>query len=56
MCSKPDEYHRDYDGNIILDENGEPIPLSICICAAWEPNECVCGAWDDVDINEWYDD
>lgn len=51
------EYHtRDYydeEGNIvrtelILDCDGEPIPKSVCLCHAYEPNECCCGAWDDV--------
>lgn len=48
------EYHKDWDGKYILDENGEKIPLTSCICHAFEPNECVCGAWDDVE--GWYDD
>lgn len=47
-------YHTDDEGNILYDENDEPIPLTICICAAREPNECICGAWDDVD--DWYED
>lgn len=54
MTSKQPKYHVDFDGNIILDEDGEPIPTTICICHAFEPNECVCGAWDNVD--DWYDD
>ena len=48
------EYHLNWDGKLLLDEQGEPIPKSICICFAHEPNECVCGAWDDVE--GWYDD
>lgn len=48
------EYHTQYDGSLILDENGEPIPKTVCICAAWEPSECCCGAWDDVDSDSWY--
>lgn len=42
------EYHCDYEGNLLLDSEGEPIPASICICAAHGPHECCCGAWDDV--------
>lgn len=41
---------------LILDEDGDPIPADVCICHAWEPNECICGAWDDVDPNDWYDE
>lgn len=50
------EYHTQDDGSLMLDENGEPIPKTICICAAREPMECVCGAWDDVDLDTWYGD
>ena len=50
------DYHLNDDGSLILDEQGNPIPLTICLCAAREPYECVCGAWDDVDPNEWYRD
>jgi len=43
----------DDDGNLIgaeyvLDEDGERIPKTVCMCHAFEPNECCCGAWDDV--------
>ena len=48
------DYHTDLDGNLILDEDGNPIDSAVCICAAWNPFECVCGAWDDV--TDWYDD
>lgn len=41
---------------LILDENDQPIPASICLCYAREPSECCCGAWDDVDVNQWYSD
>ena len=27
----------------ILDENGNYIPATICLCHAHEPSECVCG-------------
>ena len=47
------EYHTDFEGNLILDTDGKPIPTSTCICHAYEPNECCCGAWDDV--VDWYD-
>lgn len=40
-----EEYHAE-DGEPILDENGEPIPKHICICAAHNAYECCCGAWD----------
>ena len=49
------DYHTDLDGNLILDEDGNPIDSAVCICAAWNPFECVCGAWDDVDSNLWAD-
>lgn len=47
------EYHLNNEGGILLDEYGNPIPITVCLCAAHEPNECVCGAWDDVE--DWYD-
>jgi hypothetical protein len=50
------EFHTDLDGNLILDEDGNPVEKSICICGAWEPTECACGAWDDVNLDEWYKD
>lgn len=43
------EYHKDEDGNYLLDSDNEPIPKTICICFAHSPSECVCGAWDGVD-------
>lgn len=43
------EYHVDLEGELILDSDGEPIPNTICLCHAYEPNECICGAWDDVE-------
>ena len=30
------------DTILILDEDGEMIPASICLCHAYEPSECVC--------------
>jgi len=33
----------------VLDEDGEVIPTTMCICHAYEPNECCCGAWDGVE-------
>jgi len=47
------QYHLDYDGNILLDEFGEPIPMSICICAAYCSCECCCGSWDGVECTCW---
>jgi len=29
----------------ILEEDGEPIPKNICICAAHSEDECICGAY-----------
>jgi len=51
-----DNYENVIGEELVLDEQGEPIPSTICICAAHEPNECCCGAWDDVDPVEWYSD
>lgn len=45
----------DSEGELILDEEGLPIPTTICLCHAFEPNECVCGAWDDA-VDWWYED
>lgn len=39
-------YHSDYEGTPLLDEDGEPVPSDICICAAHSAYECSCGAWD----------
>jgi hypothetical protein len=33
---------------LILREDGEPIPKNICICAAHAYDTCICGAWDGV--------
>lgn len=41
---------------LILDENGQPIPATVCLCHAYGPLECSCGAWDDVDLDWWYSD
>lgn len=49
-----DEAGNEIGSELILDEGGEPIPKTICICCAYEPNECVCGAWADVDSAAWY--
>ncbi len=46
------EYHVDFDGDLILDENDQPIPKTICLCFARSLYECVCGAWDDVPTYE----
>lgn len=39
------EYHTDEDGELILDEYGEPIESYICLCFAKSEFECMCGAW-----------
>ena len=54
MNGKNQSYHKDSEGKYILDENGDKISTSICLCYARCPSECVCGAWDDVeDDYEW---
>ena len=30
---------------VVEDENGNPIPKTICLCSAYNEFECVCGAW-----------
>lgn len=46
----------------ILDENGNKIPLEICICYAREPSECGCNcnSWGDYhyddDDDGWYEE
>jgi hypothetical protein len=53
------QYEYDDDGNIvdtrlITDEDDQPIRSTICICHAFEPNECSCGAWDEWDdVTDW---
>lgn len=47
------EYHKDSDGHLMLDENDELIPDTICICAAWNESECCCGAWMKKDYYDW---
>jgi len=46
----------------ILDENGNKIPLELCICAAHDYSECGCGctswnqsSWSDCE-DGWYDE
>lgn len=46
------KHHEDYEDNLILDENGKPIPSYVCICAAHSASECGCGAWD-VSFETW---
>lgn len=38
---------------LILEEDGEPIPKSICICAAHADDTCICGSWDG-DYDEYF--
>ncbi len=48
------KFHIDpYDGSLILDDDGEPIPKTICICHAYNKFSCVCGAWDLDDDDEF---
>jgi hypothetical protein len=46
------QYHTDYEGNLLVDENGDNIPSYICICFAHESSECACGGWD-TDTQHW---
>ena len=39
-------YHADDDGELLLDEDDEPIPSWKCLCFAHSTLSCVCGAWD----------
>jgi hypothetical protein len=39
-------YHKDLDGNLILDGDEQPIPITVCLCFARSSSECMCGAWD----------
>lgn len=34
--------YEDYDERFILDENGDKIPVTICLCNAYKPSECCC--------------
>ena len=38
----------------ILDEDGDMIPASICLCYAYEPSECCCActSWGDYRYDE----
>lgn len=47
------DIYDEYDENVIdtvpfVDEDGELIPASVCICYAFEPGECCCAttAWE----------
>jgi len=51
-----DLYHKDYDGELILDEDGEPIPLTFCICAAHNEFDCCCDCpWGDEEYKKLLD-
>jgi hypothetical protein len=41
---------------LLLDESGDPIPISICLCFAHAPSECCCETtgWDN--YRYWDDD
>lgn len=41
-----EKYHVDWEGKQLLNEDGKPIPIYVCICAAHSSYECCCGAWD----------
>lgn len=30
---------------LMVDERGEPIPATTCLCFAYNSSECCCGAW-----------
>ena len=34
------------DGELLREENGDPIPAHFCLCFALDKYECACGAWD----------
>lgn len=47
----------------VLDEDGNKVPLEICICAAKNSSECACSctswyesSWSDCDEEGWYDE
>ena len=40
----------------ILEENGDLIPATICICFAHSSSECCCGAWSIRSDWDSYDD
>lgn len=47
------DIYDEYDENVIdtvpfVDEDGELIPASVCLCYAFEPGECCCAttAWE----------
>lgn len=46
------KYHEDSEGSVIIGEDNLPTPSYVCICSAYNPDECSCGAWD-VDIELW---
>ena len=56
------DFHNEDGENVvatipILDEDGEMIPASICLCYAFEPGECCCAttAWEGYRY-EWEDE
>lgn len=53
-CEVYDENDNLIGEKYLLDENDQPIPRTICLCAARSPNECCCGAWDDVDLDDYW--
>lgn len=43
-------------GEYILDEQGNKIPSSVCLCFARYPTECCCGctSWTEDDYDDYY--
>ena len=55
------DIYDEYDENVIdtvpfVDEDGELIPASVCLCHAYEPGECCCAttAWENWKYDEDY--
>ena len=48
-------HYDDYYNKFILDEHGDKIPTTICLCNAYEPGECCCACdWSDYRYDEDY--
>jgi hypothetical protein len=50
------DIHRDDAGNPLLDEQGNTIPLTICLCFAHTPTECACSTTCWANYTEDYED
>lgn len=46
------------ESEFILDENGDLIPITACLCHAHEPGECCCAttSWEDYRYDDYEDD